>query len=63
MLEMKQAGAARIAPDEATCVVFGMPKEAIQRNAVEKVLPPQSIAWAILAQVREERKAGTGTRS
>jgi len=34
MLEMKQAGAATIAQDEATCVVFGMPNEAIKRGAV-----------------------------
>jgi two-component system chemotaxis response regulator CheB len=52
MLEMKQAGAATIAQDEATCVVFGMPKEAIKRNAVDKVLPLQSVAGAILAQAR-----------
>jgi two-component system chemotaxis response regulator CheB len=52
MLEMKQAGAATIAQDEATCVVFGMPKEAIKRNAVDQVLPLQSVAAAILAQAR-----------
>jgi hypothetical protein len=39
MLEMKQAGARTIAQDEATCVVFGMPKEAIKLNGVDKVLP------------------------
>ena len=49
MLEMKQAGAMTIAQDEATCVVFGMPKEAIKRNAVDQVLPLPSIARAILA--------------
>ena len=49
MLEMKQAGAITIAQDEATCVVFGMPKEAIKRCAVDKVLPLQSVAGAILA--------------
>jgi len=52
MLEMKQAGAITIAQDEATCVVFGMPKEAIKRDAVDKVLPLQSVAGAILAQAR-----------
>jgi two-component system, chemotaxis family, protein-glutamate methylesterase/glutaminase len=52
MLEMKQAGALTIAQDEATCVVFGMPKEAIKRNAVDKVLPLQSVAGAILVQAR-----------
>lgn len=49
MLEMKEAGAVTIAQDEATCVVFGMPNEAIKRNAVDRVLPLQSIARAILA--------------
>jgi two-component system chemotaxis response regulator CheB len=49
MLEMKQAGAVTIAQDESTCVVFGMPREAIKRNAVDKVLPLESIAGAILA--------------
>ena len=40
MLEMKEAGAAlTIAQDEETSVVFGMPKEAIKRNAVDKTLP------------------------
>ena len=48
MLEMKQAGAATIAQDEATCVVFGMPKEAIKLGGVDKVMPLQSVARAIL---------------
>jgi two-component system, chemotaxis family, protein-glutamate methylesterase/glutaminase len=37
MLEMKQAGAMTIAQDEATCVVFGMPKEAIKRMRGETI--------------------------
>lgn len=52
MREMKDAGAATIAQDEKTCVVFGMPNEAIKRNAVDRVLPLQSIAGAILANAR-----------
>lgn len=48
MLEMKQAGAMTIAQDEATCIVFGMPKEAIKAGGVDKVLPLQSVAKAIL---------------
>jgi two-component system chemotaxis response regulator CheB len=48
MLEMKQAGALTIAQDEATCVVFGMPKEAIKLGGVDKILPLQSVARAIL---------------
>jgi two-component system chemotaxis response regulator CheB len=48
MLEMKQAGAMTIAQDEATCIVFGMPKEAIKLGGVDKILPLQSVARAIL---------------
>ena len=50
MLAMKQAGAFNIAQDEATCVVFGMPKEAIKLGAADKILPLQDIPAAILSQ-------------
>jgi two-component system chemotaxis response regulator CheB len=52
MLEMKQAGAATIAQDEATSVVFGMPKEAIKLQCVDRVLPLESIAGAVLSSCR-----------
>ena len=48
LLEMRQAGATTIAQDEATCVVFGMPKEAIARNAAESVVPLNRIAGTIV---------------
>jgi two-component system chemotaxis response regulator CheB len=48
MLEMKQAGASTIAQDEATCVVFGMPHEAIKLGGVDKVLPLDGIPSAVL---------------
>jgi two-component system chemotaxis response regulator CheB len=48
MLEMKEAGARTIAQDEATCVVFGMPQEAIRRQAIDVVLPLNRIAGQIL---------------
>ncbi|MDH4152841.1 MAG: chemotaxis response regulator protein-glutamate methylesterase [Nitrospira sp.] len=51
MLTMKQAGAFTIAQDEASCVVFGMPKEAIKFGGVDKVLPLGEIAGAILSHV------------
>jgi two-component system chemotaxis response regulator CheB len=51
MLEMKQAGAATIAQDEATCIVFGMPNEAIKLGAVDAILPLPAIAGSILARV------------
>ena len=50
LLEMKKAGASTIAQDEATSVVFGMPKVAIERGAVDEVLPLQRITHAILAR-------------
>jgi two-component system, chemotaxis family, protein-glutamate methylesterase/glutaminase len=48
MLEMKVAEAHTIAQDEATCVVFGMPREAIQLGAVDQVLPLGRIPNALL---------------
>ena len=48
LLEMKQADAFTIAQDEASCVVFGMPREAILRGAAEEILPLAKIAGAIL---------------
>ena len=51
MLTMKQAGAFTIAQDEASCVVFGMPKEAIKLGGVDKVLPLSEIPSAIVAYV------------
>ncbi|MDY0201581.1 MAG: chemotaxis response regulator protein-glutamate methylesterase [Tenuifilaceae bacterium] len=44
LLEMKEAGARTIAQDEKSCVVFGMPKEAIKLGGVDKVLPLDEIA-------------------
>ncbi len=48
MLELKQAGALTIAQDEASCVVFGMPKEAIKKGGVDRVLPLGSIPALLL---------------
>ena len=52
LLEMKRAGAATIAQDERTSVVFGMPKEAIERGAADQVLPLPGIAAAMLSLTR-----------
>ena len=48
LLEMKNAGAHTFAQDEATCVVFGMPKEAIGRGAVAEVAPLDDLARRVL---------------
>ena len=52
MLEMHEAGAFTVAQDEATSVVFGMPKEAIGRGGVDRVVPLEQIAREILAADR-----------
>ena len=52
MKEMKEAGALTIAQDEASCVVFGMPHEAIKRGAVDKVVPLEGIAGEVLRACR-----------
>ena len=49
LLEMRQAGARTIAQDEATCVVYGMPKEAVNSGAVERSAPITRITDEILA--------------
>ena len=48
LAEMKQAGAFTIAQDEETSIVFGMPKEAIARGCVDRVVPLQKIAAEML---------------
>lgn len=51
LLDMKKAGAGTVAQDENSCVVFGMPKEAIKMGAVDKVLPLEQIAAQIIRMV------------
>jgi two-component system, chemotaxis family, protein-glutamate methylesterase/glutaminase len=47
LLRMKETGARTIGQDENTCVVYGMPKEAVRAGAVQQVVPLGSIAQAI----------------
>ena len=51
LLRMKQAGAKTIAQDEKSCVVFGMPKEAIKMGAADKVVPLDRVAEEIVRMV------------
>lgn len=51
LLAMRQAGAATIAQDEQSCVVFGMPREAIECGAAQKVISLQAIAAAVTGMV------------
>lgn len=53
LLAMRQQGAHTIAQDEASCVVFGMPKEAIQRQAAVKVLPLHRIAEELVRHLAQ----------
>ncbi|RZL11269.1 MAG: chemotaxis response regulator protein-glutamate methylesterase [Rubrivivax sp.] len=56
MREMRDAGAYCVAQDEATCVVFGMPREAIAAGAVQEILPLTKIAGHLMDHLR--RTAG-----
>jgi two-component system chemotaxis response regulator CheB len=51
MLELRQSGAWNIAQDEASCVVFGMPREAIALGAVDEVLPLGDIASHVFSRL------------
>ena len=52
MLEMHNAGAHTVAQDEASCVVFGMPAEAIKRGGVDRILALDQIAPAVVTRAR-----------
>ncbi len=58
MLEMHKAGAYNFAQDEASCVVFGMPKEAIAAGGVNEVVPLKDIARSVLSKL-----SSMGTRT
>ena len=51
LLEMRNAGARTLAQDEASCVVYGMPKEAVKRGGVERSVPLSAIGKEILLQL------------
>ena len=56
LLAMRGAGAATFAQDERSCVVFGMPKEAIAMGAAQRTVPLDRMAAALLAALREDCK-------
>jgi two-component system chemotaxis response regulator CheB len=62
LLKMRQAGARTMAQDEASCVVFGMPREAIERGAAERVVPLAGIADAILMPTPSRAKPEVDAR-
>lgn len=59
MKEMRDAGSYNIAQDEASCVVFGMPRMAIQAGAAHEVLPLGKIARALMNRIQS---SGGGVR-
>lgn len=57
MLEMKRAGSYTLAQNEETCVVYGMPREAVSIGAVSAILPLEEIAAALLEKGQEQGRA------
>ena len=53
MVRIRKAGGVTIAEDESTAVVFGMPREAIERGGAEVVVPSYKVANAIITAVRK----------
>jgi len=51
MLAMKEAGAYNIAQDEASCVVFGMPREAIAAGATDEIVPIRDMTQAVMRRL------------
>lgn len=51
LLALRQAGWHTIAQDEASCVVYGMPRAAVERKAAMEILPPAAIATSLLARL------------
>ncbi len=51
LLKMREAGARTVVQDEKSCIIFGMPKEAIKLGAAEKVVPLKNIAATALKMV------------
>ena len=60
--EMQEAGAATVAQDEHTSVVWGMPGEAVKRGGIDYVLPLPEIADKVMFLCSEQQKSVTGNR-
>lgn len=59
MLEMRQRGAYNFAQNESTCVVYGMPRAAVENGAVHEIVPISEMAQRVLARTAK----GTGQKS
>ena len=53
LMQIRLNSGATVAQDEASCVVFGMPREAIRMGAAQRVLPLSEIAGALLSAARK----------
>ena len=60
LLAMRQAGAWNIGQDQASCVVYGMPREAAEVGALDEVASLADISGSIVAKLRALDKRGTG---
>jgi len=54
LLRMREVGARTVAQDEKSCIVFGMPREAIRVGAAEKVVPLDQVARTLLELISED---------
>ena len=62
MRKLKEAGAATMVQDEATCVVYGMPQAAVALGVVDRVLPLEKISEAIMAELQPGTATAAGIR-
>jgi two-component system chemotaxis response regulator CheB len=61
LLDIRRAGGFTLAQDEETCIVFGMPGEAVRRGAVDRSMPPASMAELLRRMTeRSARREGDG---
>ena len=60
LLAMRQAGAATIAQDEKSCIVFGMPMEAIKCGAAQHIMPLGEVASAMIALAQNHKRPAAG---
>src|ERR1019366_3939233 len=63
LLQMREAGAHAIAEDESTCIVYGMPREAIEIGAAAEVVPLPLVAARIADSLRRRDAAPPAERS
>ena len=58
LLNMRNAGAHTIAQNEQTCVVYGMPREAIEKGAAEKIVPLEKVTETLIALAQQRTPVG-----